>query len=306
MAPTGFPFPKPKIPDVEDRLPFIWRQLVDPCDAPITVWVNAFWPALKNALITWYQVDLLQVVRTMFKPPTFGWVSRGGRHGSRGSRSRPRALKRTFKDVVSFDPNDWVGNKLSPFADEEMIMLLPGEVWFWSGIELVTIGLFAFQIIDVSTAFAYEWTSGVAQSKYCQARDDAVLYASAPGYPLIGIFGWDAVGILDATKMRNIAFFDGFGVMQDIGPGMVSLVFSWKNTGGGPGGPSIECRLTCLNGPRQGSYAHQMISNVADASGANGCSYDMSAGEIWIGEIRVNGGYQIIDPVLWCHARGTP
>ncbi len=235
-----------------------------------------------------------------------GWRLRGGRHGSGRPREPKGRLKRTFKDVITFDPNDWVGHQLNPFLDEEMITLLPGEIEFWSGFELVVLFEFYMQVFDLSTAFLYEWTSGVAKTKYCQARDDAVLLASAPGYPLLGIFGWDAVGILDVKKMRNIDFFNGFGVSQNVGPGVVGLTFSFEKHGEGPGGAWIESRMTCLNGPRAGSYASRRVGTDADESGTVGVTYDMSAGEIWIGEIRVNGGYQIINPTLFCHARGSP
>ncbi len=106
-------------------------------------------------------------------------------------------------------------------------------------------------------------------TKYCHARDDAVLLASAPGYPLLGIFGWDAVGILDVVKMRHIDFFNGFGVAQNIGHGAVALTFGFKNTGGGLGPPWIEARLTCLSGPRAGSYASRRVSEGADKKGVH-------------------------------------
>ena len=303
---ANFPFPKPNIPDPEHRLPFIWKQFIDPCDAPVTVWLEALWPAFLDALIAWYSVDLVQILRSAFKPPLMGWRVRSTRHGGHSSRQRPHGLKRRWKDIITFDPNDWVGHQLNPYFEEEMITLLPGEIEFWMGFELIVMFEFYMQVFDLSTAFLYEWTSGVAKTKYCQARDDAVLVASAPGYPLLGIFGWDAVGTLDVVKMRNIDFFNGFGVSQNVGPGVVSMSFSYENHGGAPGGPWIEARMTCLNGPRAGSYAFRRISSEAGGSGTEGVTYDMSAGEIWIGEIRVNGGYQIINPTLFCHARGSP
>lgn len=303
---SGFPFPKPNIPDPEQRLPFIWKQFVDPCDAPLTVWAEALWPAFRDALIVWYSVDLVQIIRAMWKPPLMGWRLRGGRHGSRGSRGKPRTIKEHFKNIVSFDVNDWVGKSLNPFADEEMVMLLPGEIVFWSGFEVLILVAFEYQIFDLGTQFLYEWTSGVARSKYCQARDDAVLLATAPGYPLQGIFGWDVVGILDAKKMRHIDFFNGFGVMQNIGPGVVGCTFGFENNGGGVGPPWIETRMRCLTGPRTGIYATQRVSTGGGIVGSGGCTYDMSAGETWIAEIRVNGSYQIKEPTLFCHARGSP
>ncbi len=302
---SNFPFPKAKIPDPDQRLPFIYRQFVDPCDAPITVWIEAFWPAFLHAIITWYQVDLLQIVRTMWKPPLMGWRLRGGRHGGGPSRSRRGGFRSKFGKIVGFDPNDYVGNALNPFADEEMVMLLPGEIFFWTSIEVLILFFFEYQIYDISTAFLYEWTSGVSRSPYCHARDDAVLLATAPGYPLLGIFGWDPVGILDASKQRNIDFFNGFGVAQSVGVGVVAISCEFENVGGGIGPAWIECRLSCLTGPRAGSYAFQRMATGDFTAGSGGCTYDMSPGEVWIGELRVNGSWQISNPKLWCHARAN-
>jgi hypothetical protein len=301
---STWPFHFPKLPEINDRIPFIWRQFVDPCDAPLTVWLQCIGPALFRAVISWFAVDLLQIVRTMFTPPTYGWRLRGQGHRSGLNKSRSRSFRSRAGEIIGFDPNAWVGQELSPFADEEMVMLLPGEVWFWTAADVAVLAAFYYSVLDIGSGFLYEWTSAVAQTKYCQARDDAVLLANAPGYPLLGIFGWDAVGILDASKMRNIAFFNGFGVAQDVDVGVVGCSFGFKNTGGGIGEPWIEARMTCLNGPRAGSYAERRLATGAGISGNQGVTYDMSPGEIWIGEIRVNGSFDIIDPVLWCQARG--
>lgn len=286
---------------------FIVRQFVDPCDAPITIWLETMGPALVHALIAWFAVDLVQIVRTMFTPPLYGWRMRNQGHRSGLNKSRKKGLKSFLGKIVEFDPNAYVGNALSPFADEEMVMLLPGEVYFVTLTDVVILAAFYWSVIDVGTGFLYEWTSAVAQTKYCQARDDASFLATAPGYPLLGIFGWDAVGILDVSKSRNIDFFNGFGVSQSVSHGMVGLSFSYQNTGGGAGDPWIECRMTCLTGPRAGSYHEQRVATGVGVAGSGGCTYDMGVGEVWIGEIRVNGSFQIINPTLWCQARGfTP
>lgn len=301
-----FPFPIPEIPDVEGRLPFIWRQFVDPCDAPITVWVEAIGGALIHALIFWFAVDLLQIFRVMFKPPIYALRTRTWGHGRRGGSSKKRGFWHKFKGIVGFDYNDWIGKELNVYSTTEMVCLFPGEIWFWSGIELITRAGYYWAVVDVSTRFLYEWTSAVSNTKYCHARDDASLYASAPGYPLLGIFGWDAVGILTAEKMRNIDFFNGFGVAQSVNRGVFSLIFSYKCTETIIPDPWIRARVTCLTGPRAGSYAERLVGEGFPDEDDTGITYDMAPGEVWIGEIRVNGSYNIIAPAISCYARGSP
>lgn len=302
--PSTWPFPKPRIPKLEDRFNFIWRNFTDPCDTPVTVWIETLLPALEHALIAWFYIDLIQVVRTMWTPPVWGWRNRLRSHYGPENRNNKRGLKGKVGKGLSFDPSSWVGKQLSPFADEEMVMLLPGEIWFWTATEAIVFEFFAYSVLDIGTGFFYEWASGVAQTQYCAARDDAVLYATAPGYPLLGIFGWDAVGLLNPVKQRNIDFFNGFGVAQSVGPGVVGLTFEYLNIGGGLGPPWIECRMNCLTGPRTGTYAMQRVATGDLVGGSGGCTYDMQADEVWIGEIRVNGAWSIINPVLFCHAHG--
>ncbi len=110
--------------------------------------------------------------------------------------------------------------------------------------------------------------------------------------------------MLNVDKQRHIDFFNGFGVEQSVGPGVVGLAFSYLNTGGGLGTPWIECRLSCLTGPRAGTYAERRIDEGDFASGSGGCTYDMNSGEVWVGEIRVNGSWNIIKPQLFCHCVG--
>ncbi len=302
--PSTWPFPKPNVPPIEDRLNFIWRNFTDPCDAPVTVWVDTFLPALEHALIAWYYVDLVQIVRTMFTPPSFAYSVRSSPHRKGAGRGRGKGRKGKLGNLVGFDPNAYVGNALSPFDGELMVEMLPGEIWFWTATEAIVFVLFLYSVLDIGSQFFYEWTSAVAKTKYCQARDDAVLLATAPGYPLIGIFGWDTVGVLNAVKERNIGTFTGFGVGQNIGPGVVGCSFSFKNLDTGPGDYWIEARMLCENSPRAGVYASRRVGSGQGQSGSAGVTYDMSAGEVWFGEIRVQGTWQIINPKLFCHATG--
>ena len=302
--PSTWPFPKPDVPEIEDRFNFIFRNFTDPCDAPITVWVEAFLPALRDALIAWWYVDLTQIVRTMFTPPTYGWRIRSSRHRIGSAKGRGKDFKSKLGKIFGFDPNAYVGDLMSPFADEEMVMLLPGEVWFWTGVEAIVIFAFEYSVLDITTQFGYEWTSAVQKTEYCHARDDAVLLAGAAGYPLLGIFGWDPVGILDPLKQRNVAVFTGFSVSQDVGPGVVGCSFQYENIGGGIGTPWIETRMVCGNSPRAGVYAERRVGEGIGATGSAGCTYDMNSGEYWHAEIRVNGTWLIKDPRLYCHANG--
>ncbi len=296
------PWPKPKVPDLEQRLPFIWRQFMDPCDAPITIWVEAFWPAFVNALLSWFAVDASQILMAYIRPGVGRWYTVGYRHVGGGKRGSRKPGGKWWEKISGWDPNEVIAKEIGGWQELKGFELLPGEVEFWLVEEVIEKEFFWWMVLDLSTTFLYEWTSGVAKSKYCQARDDAVLLAEGGSYPLQGIFGWDEVGAMSPTKMRNIAFFDGFGVMQTVASGVVSVYFTATNVGGGIGPAWIEFRMVCGNGPRAGPSPAQR-HNQSDANSIRrGATAQALPGEIWWGEIRVNGTWIIDKPSMHVHA----
>lgn len=297
--------PLPYLSDTADkeaqRLNFVWKQLMDPCDAPITVWAWAFWPAFKHLVLAWYAIDIKQIVRTAVRPKFRAFSLRGRSHfGGREKGKRPGGKGGKF-NPLEFDPSGWIGDQLNPYDEWPGFGPAPGELWVWSIIDIFERVAYYWMVLDLGSEFLYEWASGVASSSYCHARDDAVLLATAPGYPLLGIFGWDAMGILNAVKMRHIAFFNGFGAAADFGPGTVLATCHGENLDGFPGA-YIEIRVRCLTGPRAGylNMLHQDVEPFGSADMA--ISVDFNGGEVWIGEIKVNGGWQIHNPTLHMHA----
>jgi hypothetical protein len=161
---------------------------------------------------------------------------------------------------------------------------------------------FWWMVMDLGTAFLYEWASTVAKTSYCHARDDGVLLARAPGYPLLGIFGWDAMGILDAIKMRNIDFFNGYGVASGVGPGQVLATASLQCVLEGEGGGWAMMRVRCLTGPRAG-LTMEVREDVAEGAQVLLAAQGPTAtNEAWMAEIKVNGLFNVIAPTLNFHA----
>jgi len=213
------------------------------------------------------------------------------RTGGRGGRFR-------FPD---FDYNDWLGKDLLGTNKYGGFAAFPGELTIWTIVDVFERLAFYFMVFDFGVGFFYEWASAVAQTKYCHARDDAVLLADAPGYPLQGIFGWDAMGILDAVKMRKVQFFNGFGASLEFGPGQAAASCQGIAAGGDPD-PWIEMRLRCLTGPRTGYIIMDHIDVAPLGHAQIGVQCAIMGQEVWIAEIRVNGGWQINGPTLNMHA----
>lgn len=290
------------IADEQDRkIQFIWKQIIDPCDAPITVWIWLMWAPFKKLILQWYAVDVLQIYTAYLRPNFAPYRPRSRRHWGGGKKKkRPKGSRRRI-NPVAFDPNEFIGDTLMGFNELGGFRPYPGEMFIWTVEGVIERLLFYWMILDLGTDFLYEWTSAVAATKYCHARDDAVLRATSDGYPLLGIFGWDPMGPLDVVKMRHIIGFNGYAVTVPFGPGQMAAICQAQPVVGHVPDPWINIRLRCLLGTRQGLTVEsgEIHSQSAEVTAAvQGICW---TGETWIAEIKVNGLWNIIDPTLDIH-----
>jgi hypothetical protein len=284
------------------RLNFIWRQIIDPCDAPITVWLWAFWPAFWHLVLQWYTIDISQILIAYLRPGFRAFGARNKRHWGGGQRGRRPGGKKGRLNPLNFDPNEFIGSEILGWDEIPGKGPFPGELWFWTIEGLIERVQFYWMVMDLGTEFLYEWASAVARTSYCHARDDGVLLATAPGYPQSGIFGWDAMGILDAVKIRNIDFWNGYGVSSSVGPGQVLATASMQCIIEGAGGGYAMLRVRCLTGPRAGLTMEVREDVTAGGTVSLAATGPTGAFEGWIAEIKVNGLFNIIGPTLNYHA----
>lgn len=242
---------RPNVPGLEERLPFIWRELIDPCDAPITVWLECMWDPLWDMILEWYAIDIWQILTTAAREITLGGLSRSHRHGGRGKKGRRGFWRNAPKFLLSFDPNEFLGKFL--LGGEEIASQPPG-LWkwrFWAVYGIIERLQFWYFVLELVSEFLYRWMSAVAETKYCQARDDAIFFSDAAGNVSVGIFGWVATNTTPATKMRNLSFYNGFGVQQTIAHGLAT--FSGTAVGRFLAVTGqISCRIRCIAGPNIG------------------------------------------------------
>lgn len=295
------PYLSKKADEHAARLNFVYRQLIDPCDAPFTVWVWSFWRALGHAVLGVIAIDVKQMVRSSLRPSLSKLRKRSVGHWQRGEKhNRPGKGKKNYK-FENLDYNDRLGRELHEFLELEPTVIADGELALWTIIDVFELAVFYYMVFDIAVDFIYEGMRGVAQSKYCQARDDAVLLASAPGYPLLAIFGWDAMGILDAVKQRKVQFFNGFGAALDFGPVQILASFTATN-GSGTNPNTVSYRLRCLTGPRAGLINENAVTLPGGGQATIGIQAVGNGGETWICEIKVTDSAFIGGPALNMHA----
>lgn len=284
------------------RLNFVWKQIIDPCDAPITVWLWAFWPAFWHLVLQWYTIDITQIFIAYLRPGFRAFKVRSKKHWGSGTRGKRGGSKWSKLNPVNFDPNEFIGNDILGWDEIPMKGPFPGELWFWAIEGVIERAQFLWMVMDLGSAFLYEWTSAVARTQYCHARDDAVLTATAADYPQSGIFGWDPMGILTAVKMRNLTFWNGYGVATNVGPGQILALAGLECIPSGTPNPWAELRVRCVSGPRTG-YEMLVHNDFTEGQTQDMAATGPTAGqETWLAEIRVNGLFLIKSPTLQFHA----
>lgn len=245
---------RPNPPGLEEKLDFIISEIIDPCDAPITVWLDCMWAPLWELVLEWFALDLKQIIITYYRPRLPPGFPRLGRHGSRGRKGKRKLRRNPITGILEFDPNEFLGKLLQ--GGEEFpsrpVGLWSARFWLIEGlIERITFWWFVLELVS---DFLYRWMSAVAETKYCQARDNPVFLGVNSMTISVGILGWSPSGWGTPAKIRRILFYNGFGVMQAVGYGIAS--FSGTAHGLLPGiNGTISARVRVINGPNFGRVA---------------------------------------------------
>lgn len=294
---------KPRIPDFDDRVNFVVNQLVDPCDAPISVCASLMLPALGDAVIAWYTVDLKDIVTAMVRPKSIFGRGRSAFHLTSGERGKRGPGGNYFDDVKDFDPNDFIGKNLP--GGNELNERIPGpwETRFWLLEGLAEVAGFWWMVYDLTSSFAYRWASAVSETAYCHARDDASFVGKVPHSIGLGIFGWDTQVWGVPVKERNIVFYNGFGIMQETGFGVAS--FSCLATPIGTSTDSwVEFRISGNGGPSGYHEDFRHFDTPGGEPAAAQVSINIEPGMTVICQMRCNGvGFFYDNMVFAAHAR---
>ncbi len=166
----------PLDPENFDKVNYIIKAWARPCQAPWYIYVEALKPALLTAFITLATFGWDDVARGYFRPRGLG-----RRTGKRGKGRSGRALRGIP------EPGDMIGKHLPGAAE------IKGEKWsnlgktLWRIDSLTQLGLFFWLVADVTEDLAFNFTSVLYETVWCQAstlgrfsyrRDD---YLTVPG-----------------------------------------------------------------------------------------------------------------------------
>lgn len=192
-----------------DAINYVRRYLIDPCDAPLTAYVQTFLQALLIALIQWYWIDFAQIVSGWVKPARAGSLKRSLRKGHRGHKSGRINKGRLLWHWLKTDWWDELGKRLPGSAAFTEVNYSRGATWVWTFHGLIERVQFYVFVAEVVNDFFVNWTSLMWQTRYCQASRASLFNFTGGGYFISNIVPFNGFVATTAIKQRGVNVWSG-------------------------------------------------------------------------------------------------
>ena len=215
-----------------DKVNYVIDAWSCPCEAPWYIYVETLKPALLKAFITLATFGFDDVARGYFRPRGLG--RRTGKRGGRGKGRGPIRFPEFGEEI---------GKRL-PGADE-----VKGQNWsragktLWRIDTLLQQGLFYWLVADVTVDLAFNWTSVLYETVWCQAAGQGRFSYSRDGTHATFGGNWWGVRYPDLDYEQLPCFW----VLQSGNTGtsdaMVAAGVDWEQFPGEPPPTSVELRI---------------------------------------------------------------
>lgn len=141
-----------------DKVNFIIDSWAQPCEAPWFVYIETLKPALLTAFITLITFGWDDVLRGWWRPRGLGH-----RTGKRKGKWKGRGIPR-FPEL-----GELIGSQLPNAEEIKGIKWGSGVKTLWRIDTVIQQGLFLWLVADVTLDLAYNWTSMLYETVWCQA-----------------------------------------------------------------------------------------------------------------------------------------
>lgn len=172
--------PKPPIdPDSFDKINFVIDSWTTGCDAPWYIYIETMKPAALEAFIVLISFGWADVLRGALRPKGLG--RRTMKKKGRWNKRRP-----SFPEV-----GNTLGKNL-PFAEQldDFVKWGSKTKFLWRIDNAMQAGLFMWLVADVAEDFAFNWTSLLYESYWCQPDPPGNFSYSHPGWSAISDLSW--------------------------------------------------------------------------------------------------------------------
>lgn len=182
---------------------FIKRFFIDPCDAPVTAYVETFFPAALKAIITYYTPDLKNIIVSYLRPARAMMQSKGRRKGGGGKKSGRGPKGSLIRGALNFDTSNEMGKRLPGAQQVRGRQVSAGIVSLWLFEGVLERVLFWFFVMDIIGEFFFNWASLLEETIFCQSRGATLLVVTKPTQSAIGAMGWIGVTMNEILKQRG-------------------------------------------------------------------------------------------------------
>jgi len=193
----------PKQPDFIGKVNAVIKYFQNPCDAPWAIYFETALPALGEAIITILSFGFDDVVRGAVRPKGLrsGRHTRGGRKGGR----RGGGIPEIGNLLGTMIPGSKAARDRKVSAGVRNLWVLDGIIqrvlWYWL-------------VADVTATFAFNWTSAIQESRFCEKQGvGAALYTMPPGAVVLAVGNfWTTIPTVIKTYQTGTA--QAFGAVH--------------------------------------------------------------------------------------------
>lgn len=175
-------------PNVLHKINYVVNFLADTCDAPLQVYLDTFLTAFLRLLISYFALDLIQIITGFARPKKALAKSRRRRQAARGGKhGKPRTWRTAWLSWLAFDPYEEIGRNMRGAEVMAGREVTAGTIHMWTIYTHLQRIAFWWMVIDLTTDFWYNWFSAVNATRFCQAQRNGWLHAVGPDQSKTGL-----------------------------------------------------------------------------------------------------------------------
>lgn len=281
-----------KGPNIFDKIDFIIKFFMDPCDAPWTAYAQAVGGAALELFVNLYSLDPSDIFWNAVGSAFGLGRARSGRKGRKGSKRRR-----------GFDPNENLGHYIGQWLHITDGKYPAGIGFLWASFGLLQRLNFWFFFVGALIQFFFRWTSLLYNSKYCQRQRDAVLMRTNTRYVLPALFPWTDILVPHIAKQRGpISSVGGVVNFPSGYTGILTGSCSWTPRQGRKN-QKVTMRVVQMG---SGKIVAENAQATTDGTGGTfGVDADISDGKTYAVLIKVDKGFALIENAL-LYAQASP
>lgn len=199
---------------------FLWE---DPCDAPWTVYAETAGPALMELFVSLYGLDLFDLQKEKYQRSLNPYRLRSNRKGNTGNKRNRRTWRGRLGALVSFDPNEASGRRLSPVKKPPQIRFSVGRASLFLVGGILERLVWQWFLLSQLFEFFFNWSSALLKSEACSEKAAAVCMREGGGQTIIGVGPYYDLIFGDVIKQRGNIISTGLTIHPQSGQRWIAM-----------------------------------------------------------------------------------